>query len=330
MNPRVSVCVPAYQSAAHLQEVLDSVYAQDFEDFELVVVDDGSSDDTARILASQADSRLRSFRRDRNLGQEVTVAEAVARARGGLVKFLDADDLLHRDCLGTMVTAMDDHPGAVMAFSRRKIVVEGSTDPRAARWIEQHGELHERFDGLAEVNDGRQLLRQYLAALLPGNWLAEPAGVIARREDLLAVGGYNARVRQNNDMDLWVRLLGRGEVVFIDRPLYDYRLAFTGVTGASAADERQWLDPLWTSEGLSRVSGFPLGPEVRRARRTLLLKAMRRVVLAPVQEPGRARERIADLAAYGRYRIAAAVGRAPTLYQPVVTPDRLGGDPPGS
>jgi glycosyltransferase involved in cell wall biosynthesis len=320
MTPRVSLCVPAYQSAPHLQEVLDAVYAQDFEDFELVVVDDGSTDATPQILAAQTDPRLRSFRRDRNLGQEATVAEAVARATTGLVKFLDADDILHRDCLGTMTAAMEANPGAVLAFSRREILFEQPDDPASRAWAERHGELHLRFAGLGEVNDGPTLLRQYLDAGLPGNWLAEPAGVIARRADLLAVGGYNGRVRQNNDMDVWVRLMARGEVIFIDRPLFDYRLAFSGVTGASAARERQWLDSLWTAEGLSQVPGFPQPEEVRRARRRLLAKAVRRAAAAPLREPGEATARLADLAAYGRYRLAAAARRAPALYGPVAVP----------
>lgn len=324
MTPRVSVCVPAYESATHLQEVLDSVYAQEFEDYELVVVDDGSADATPEILAAQTDPRLRSFRRDRNLGQAATVAEAVARARGELVKFLDADDLLRRDCLGTMVAAIDAHPRAVLAFARREILVADPEDAETREWIDHHGEPQERFDQLAAVNDGSRLLRQYLAALLPGNWIAEPAGVMARREDLVAVGGYNARVRQNNDMDLWVRLMGRGEVLFVDRPLYDYRLEFTGVTGTQAVEERQWLDSLWIAEGLTRVDGFPLAAEVRRARRALLRKALRRTVLAPVREPRRTRRRLADLAAYGGYRIGAAAGRAPSLFQPVVVPGEPG------
>ena len=147
--------------------------------------------------------------------------------------------------------------------------------------------------------------------------MAEPAGVIARRADLLAVGGYNHRVRQNNDIDLWVRLMARGDVVFVDRALYDYRLEFSGVTGGSAARERQWLDSLWTIEGLAGIDEFPAADEVKAARRRLLRKAVRRVAVAPRREPDEARVRLADLAAYGRYRAARAAGRGGSLYQPI-------------
>jgi glycosyltransferase involved in cell wall biosynthesis len=320
MTPRVSVCVPAYQSAPHLREVLDSVWTQGFTDFELVVVDDGSTDATPDILAAETDPRLRFFRRDRNLGQEATAAEAVARARGELVKFLDADDLLAPDAVGAMVAGLDRHPAAALAFSRRTILVEQPDDPASRRWVENHGELQAPIAGLAELNDGRALLRQFVDALLPGNWIAEPAGVMARRADLIAVGGYNRRVRQNNDMDVWVRLMARGDVVFIDRPLFEYRLAFRGVTGASAARQRQWLDPLWTVEGLLGMPSFPERDRLLAARRALLRRALRRTALAPRREPREARARAADLAAYLRYRTAVAAGRREQLHVPLAIP----------
>jgi hypothetical protein len=150
--------------------------------------------------------------------------------------------------------------------------------------------------------------REYLWAGLPGNWIAEPAGVMARRADVIAVGGYNLRVRQNNDVDLWLRLMARGDVAFIDRPLYEYRLGFSGVTGGSAARERQWLDPLWTAEGLAQMPSFPEPAELAAARRRLLVKAVRRVAVSPVREPRDAFARLADLASYCAYRLARARG----------------------
>ena len=317
MRPRVSVCVPAYQSAGHLQDLLDSVWRQDFEEFELVVVDDGSTDETPAILAAQSDPRLRFFRRERNLGQVATVAETVARARGELVKFLDADDVLHPQCVGAMVAALDAHPHAVVAFSRRTILVEDPDDPVSRAWVKRQGELHHAFARIEEVNNGRKLLCEYLRAGLSGNWMAEPAGVMARRADVVAVGSYNLRVRQNNDMDLWARLMCRGDVAFIDRPLYQYRLAFSGVTGGSAAHERQWLDPLWTAEGLAQMPGFPEPTELAATRRRLLVKAMRRAALSPLREPREALGRLADLASYGAYRLAHASGRADPLHPPI-------------
>lgn len=316
MSPRVSICVPAYQAGTNLAETLASVWRQDFTDFELVLVDDGSTDATPEVVAAQDDPRLRAFRRERNRGQAVTVAETIARARGELVKFLDSDDLLHPDCVGKMVAGLDAHPEAVLAFSRRDVMAEEPDDPASLRWVEEFGTLHHRFEELEAVNDGRDLLRQYLHALLPGNWIAEPAGVMARRADLLAVGGYNRKVRQSNDMDMWARLMVRGSVVFIDEPLFTYRLAFTGVTGGSTSTSAHWLDSLWIAEGLGQMRGFPEPEALAVARRRATVRLLRRLARSPLREPGSSRARAADFVDYAGYRLVERSGRAKPLHEP--------------
>ena len=316
--PRVSVCVPAYQSEQHLQETLDSVWSQDFEDFELVVVDDGSRDATPAIIAAQTDPRLRAFRHEPNQGQARTVGEAVGRARGEFIKFLDADDLLHRDSLSTLVAALDANPGASFAFSPREIFTENPDSAEMQEWIADLGNLHGNFPQLREVNDGRVLLRALLGANLPGNWIAEPAGVMARRADVLAVGGYNRRLRQNNDIDVWLRLMARGDVVFIDRPLYTYRLEYSGVTGSSEADDdSRWLDDLWTAENLAAMDDFPEPGALRRVRHHYQRWALRRAAGALVREPRRGLALAGDLAGYCGYRLAAAAGREEPLRLPI-------------
>src|SRR5262249_14792161 len=161
------------------------------------------------------------------------VTEAIARARGELVKFLDADDLLHADCVGKLVAALDAHPTASFAFSRRDIAYDPRDEASLREWIGLPGELHSRFGPLGELNAGASLVERSVRGGFAGNWIAEPAGVMARRRDLLAVGGYSPRIRQTNDMDLWLRLMTRGDAVFVDEALYTYRLASTGVTGSS-------------------------------------------------------------------------------------------------
>jgi glycosyltransferase involved in cell wall biosynthesis len=323
VTPRVSVCVPAYQAAANLRETLDSVWSQTFEDFELVIVDDGSSDGTGEIIAAQRDPRLRAFAHGKNKGQEATVADTVAHARAPLVKFLDADDLLHPDCLAVMVAAFDANPGAALAFSRRDILPDDPDDPALPEWLADIGDLASGFERIDEVNDGHELLRQYLRARIPGNWIAEPAGVMARRADLVAVGGYNRRVRQNNDVDLWLRLMPRGDVIYIDRPLFTYRLdPSSGVTGGNEGGSDpypHWLDPLWTAEGLAGIADFPERKLLLAARRSLLRRAFRRLATTPRRDPGATRPRLRDLLAYLGFRVRRRLGRAEPLYSPIPT-----------
>jgi glycosyltransferase involved in cell wall biosynthesis len=313
--PRVSVCIPAYQQAAFLEETLASVWSQNYDDFEVVVVDDGSTDGTADVLAAQRDARLRVARHPRNRGQRRTVGEAVGQARADLVKFLDADDLLHPDCVGKMVSALDAHPSASFVFCRRDVLAEAPEDPRVRAWLETFGTLHDRLAPLDEVNDGSALLRRYLDVGMGGNFVAEPAGVMARRAALLNVGGLPLRVHQNTDMDLWMRLLARGDAAFLDEALYTYRLAMEGMTGASAADQRHWLDTLWIAEGLLAMEDFPQRQALRRARRRRTARALEHAALELAGRKRTAPSRVTDLLRYARYRLVRRAGRRPVLHE---------------
>ena len=109
MPPPVSVVVPTYNSPALLRATLDSVFAQTFADFELVVIDDGSTDDTPAMLASIADPRLRVVRQA-NAGIGHARNRGIDESRGTYVALLDHDDLWHPEKLATQVAFLREHP----------------------------------------------------------------------------------------------------------------------------------------------------------------------------------------------------------------------------
>ena len=110
--PRVSVVVPTYNARALLAETLAAILAQTFADFELIVVDDGSTDDTAGYLATITDARLRVIRQA-NAGVGAARNRGIDAARGEFVAFCDHDDLWTADKLATQVAFMDAHPACV-------------------------------------------------------------------------------------------------------------------------------------------------------------------------------------------------------------------------
>lgn len=319
MTPRVSICIPAYNAGVFLRATLDSVWQQDYDDYEVVVVDDGSTDETHRILAADGDRRLRIFRHERNRGQAATVTETIARARGEYVKFLDADDLLLSGCVSRMAQALDGHPAAAFVFSHRNVLIE-SDDLDSQRWLEEGPALlPSKFGDIAEVNDGHHLIALYAHGGFSGNWIAEPAGVMARRSALLAVGGYSRRVRLATDMEMWLRLMTQGDVVFIDEPLYAYRFAFTGMTGDAGWPDLL-LEQVWAAHGLLENLGredAQTADIVRAARN----KHLRRVARVAIKSAARREEGtlqvLAGLASYFGYRAASLVGSGPSLHVPL-------------
>lgn len=318
MTPRVSICIPAYNAGAFLRATLNSVWQQDYDDYEVVVVDDGSTDETRQILAADGNLRLRVFRHERNQGQAATVTETIARARGEYVKFLDADDVLLGGCVSRMAQALDECPKAAFVFSHREVLIE-SDDLAARQWLDEGPALlPSKFGDIAAVNDGRKLIARYAQGGFSGNWIAEPAGVMARRSALLAVGGYSRRARLATDMEMWLRLMTQGDVVFIDEPLYAYRFAFTGMTGDVGRSDLL-LEQVWAAHGLLENLGredAQTAEIVRAARNTHLRRAIRGAIeSAARREPGALRA-LAGLASYFGYRAASLVGAGPPLHVP--------------
>ena len=107
-----------YNSEKTIVEALDSVWAQTFDDLEVIVADDCSTDATPAILAAQSDPRLRVLRNPRNLRAPGNGNRAIAQARGRLIKFLDADDALLPDCIARMVELAEAAPEVGMVFCR--------------------------------------------------------------------------------------------------------------------------------------------------------------------------------------------------------------------
>ncbi len=243
--PTVSICVPTFNSEATIVETLRSALAQTYADFELLVVDDGSSDATVELARRARDDRLRVVACTTNLGQAGNTNRCLGLARGRLVKFLHSDDLLLPECLERMVPLFERHAALGLAFAPRRL--EGASD----EWRALYGETHAGFDDLREVNAGDRLLGQWVRAGLPHNWVGEPTSVMMRRACFERIGGLNPHLRQDVDMELWLRTLAFFDVGFVDAPLSVYRReGGDSVTATNLSGGRAWLDRLWMLEGL--------------------------------------------------------------------------------
>lgn len=314
MTPRVSVCIAAYNAAPFLATTLDALWGQDFEDFEVVVVDDASTDGTSEVLVTETDRRLRYVRLPQNRGQARANDEALDRAQGEFIKFLDADDLLEPTCLRKMVRELDAYPGASFVFCRRNIEVEEDARERSEEWISLHGNPAARFERVDAINSGSELLEQWITAGLGNNWIAEPAGVMARRSSLERVGGYSRRTKLVIDMDLWARLMTCGDVAYVDEPLFTYKLSDHGVTGHAIATNEQWLDSLWSAEGLLALPDPPC-PALLRAKRRELLSHAIHLAGSDIRSIPPKVHKLGSLGSYARYRASLAVGRRPPIYK---------------
>jgi glycosyltransferase involved in cell wall biosynthesis len=209
--PKVSVLIPTYNYARYLPEAIDSVLSQQFQDFELIVVDDCSPDTSRDVLQRYAgkDRRVRCHSNPANLGMVANWNHCLSQAAGEYVQFLFGDDkLADPHTLEKMVRLLNENPSAVIAVSARNIIDENS------RIIEIAGHL-----GADGIHDGHAVIVRCLES--NANLVGEPSVVMFRRQ--AAARGFDRQYRQIPDLEMWFHLLERGDAVYTSEPLYSFR-----------------------------------------------------------------------------------------------------------
>jgi hypothetical protein len=202
--PRVSVVLPVYNAERFVGEAIDSILAQTLTDLELIVIDDGSTDATAAILADRAaqDPRIRLVTRE-NRGLTATLNEGVSIARAEYVAIMNADDVALAERLERQAAFLDAHPAvAAVGSQTRLILADGTAGPSVS--LPQSP---------AEV-------RAFLPKASP---LAHPA-VMFRRAAVIAAGGYRPQIEPAEDYDLWLRLAERHDLANLPQVLLHYRV----------------------------------------------------------------------------------------------------------
>jgi glycosyltransferase involved in cell wall biosynthesis len=192
--PTFSVVMAAHDNAATIGEAIESVSRQTRSDWELIVVDDCSHDETAEVAEAFTDPRIRVVRQTANSGPGATRNRGISLAQAPLICPLDSDDLWLPEYLETMARALDAHPSAALASSDAWVFDEetGRVRKKSAVAMQRPPE---------PVPDDPQ---KFLTELLRRNFIYY--SVAARRESLLAVGGYDERLWIGEDWELWLRL----------------------------------------------------------------------------------------------------------------------------
>jgi glycosyltransferase involved in cell wall biosynthesis len=197
--PRVSVVIPAYNAAWCVRRAVDSVLAQDYQDFELLVVDDGSEDDTTAILASYGEV-LRVVGKI-NGGLSSARNTGIAAGRGAYVAFLDADDWWHPSKLALQVALLDARPD--LMFCSTASEVRNLQGERLNDWC-CGDPLNSTLESIFATN-----------AFVAGSGSA----VLVRREAFTRVGGFDESLRSLEDIDMWMRLATVGGYACISEAL---------------------------------------------------------------------------------------------------------------
>jgi glycosyltransferase involved in cell wall biosynthesis len=202
-SPRVSVVIPVYQGQQRIGGTLARLREQTFRDFEVVVVNDGSTDDTSSVVrqAAAEDARIRLIEQS-NGGIAAARNRGLAAAHGRVIAFLDDDDLWHREKLARQVARLDAVPRAAVVSCFSALV---DVNGRLLGW---------RLGGMPEGDVYREMLE----------WDMVSGGSVAlvARDPLEWAGGFDASLPDRADWDLWIRLARRHPFACVPRTLVGY------------------------------------------------------------------------------------------------------------
>jgi glycosyltransferase involved in cell wall biosynthesis len=200
MNPKVSICIPTYNRKDYLKETLDSIFSQTYKDYEVVVVDDGSTDGTEEMLKNGG-FKVRYYRQE-NAGDAAARNKLIKLAEGMFITFIDSDDLLMPDSVERMIKVIEAEGG--------KIIVYG---PYLR--IDQTGNITGKST--------RRLYSGFITKELFQNILVHSCGSMFPKRILEEAGGFDESLRVCSDYDLWLRLSLKYRFIALDEPTFKRR-----------------------------------------------------------------------------------------------------------
>jgi glycosyltransferase involved in cell wall biosynthesis len=220
--PKVSVVIAAYNRARFLAECIESVLSQSFHDFEVVIVDDGSTDNTREVVSRYLPPAKYFYQE--NQGAPATYSKGIELARGDYIALLGSDDALLEDALQKGVEVLDRWPNVGFSYGQAYIMDEEGHITELSRPRHRKGSY---------VRSGREEIKD----LILGNYITGSTTMI-RRSCFAEVGLFNpVFYRGSEDFDMWVRLAKRYDVAYIDSPLAKYRVHRQSLSAGRQVDE---------------------------------------------------------------------------------------------
>lgn len=210
--PKVSVIIPSYNHSKYITQAIQSVLNQTYQDFEIVIVDDGSSDNSVEVIRRFNDIRIRLFCFEKNQGACVAIKKLIEEAWGEYIALLNSDDAFLPEKLEKQVMFLDNHLNIGAVFSYAQIIDEDG---------KPFQKKHSYSKIFRQTNRTRhEWLRRFF---YHGNCLCHPS-ILIRKECYDKIGLYDPRYRQLPDFDFWIRLCMQYEIYIMPEELIQFRI----------------------------------------------------------------------------------------------------------
>jgi glycosyltransferase involved in cell wall biosynthesis len=225
---KLSVCIPVYNGENYIEQTIDSVLSQSFTDFELIIVDNRSTDKTVARIQRYNDARIRLIQNQSNIGLIPNWNKAIENATGEYIKILPADDYIYPECLKVQcsILDMDTEHKISMVCARRNIIDE------TGKIIINRGFSRK------EINiSGFDAINKNVRS--GGNIIGEGASVMFRKKILEKTGVFNSDIFYVLDIDLWYKILLLGNLYALPQTLATFRVSNSSASVKIADKQRE-------------------------------------------------------------------------------------------
>jgi len=231
-QPLVSVVIPAWNAADFLPATLETVFNQTWQPFEIIVVDDGSTDHTAQCLTEYGD-RITVVSLTNSGGPSRPRNEGIKRSRGEFIAFFDSDDLMEATKLSTAMEVFAVHPEVDFVCSNFRSI--DMTDQLVSNdYLAEYQDFRQGLQPSSVADTGTLPGAAAFVSLLRANFVGT-SSVVCRRDVFDEVGPFIEEMKNSDDVDMWRRIAGKGHnFAFIDRVLHSYRINPDGISSRGA------------------------------------------------------------------------------------------------
>ncbi len=211
MNPKISICIPTFNRSDLLEKALKSVSVQTVKPFEVIVVDNASTDDTKEVVARYKKWGVKYFCNRKNVGMANNWNVCIKKSKGDFLTFLHNDDVISPEWYQVMCKAVQDHP-KVKFFTSSLLVIDA--DERVLH-------CYHTFSS-SQLIPKEQAMRAFYTHLLPG--LAPLASNLYHKSIFTKIGGYDANMQTEADFEHSIKILKNYDVYYIHEPIFAYRV----------------------------------------------------------------------------------------------------------
>ncbi len=209
-SPLVSVCIPSYNYSAYIPSAIESVLGQTYQNFELIIIDDCSTDNTYEIVQKYAaqNMKIRYYKNKINVGMVENWNLCLKQAAGDFIKVMGADDLLEPTCIEKSVSVLIENPHVSLVACARLLIDKDSHPISTAAYSYKF-----------QILSGSKAINK---CFFTANLIGEPVSVLFRKKD--ASRGFDPRYRQLTDLEMWFYLLEKGDFAIIPELLCGFRM----------------------------------------------------------------------------------------------------------